>query len=119
MAKAPAKKKRGPDPWEPTAEERATVEHLTAQGFTQDQIAGVLKKSIDSLDRHCRDELDHGATRQQAKVAGALYKKAMKGDTAAIIWYEKTRSGRTDKQEVNLNGSIVTKIRRVIVDPAE
>lgn len=98
---APRKRKAGKHPggrprWEPTKEERLLVELAVAAGYTQEQIAEQLGKSIDSLQRHCRTELDNGAFRANVKVSGALYTKAMKGDVTAIIWWEKTRRGMKD-----------------------
>ena len=83
--------------WEPTALERAKIEVAAAMGWKQDQIARAIGVSIDSLERHCRKELDAGADAANLKVGGALYAKAMKGDTGAIIWWEKTRGGMADR----------------------
>lgn len=96
--KAPAKPKRpptapkrGPLPWEPTAEERRLVEHYVSIGFTQEQVALIMNKSVDSLDRYARHELDAGALKTGSKIAAKLYDKAMKGDTASMIFWLKTR----------------------------
>lgn len=96
--------KRGPLPWAPTDEERRLVEHYVSIGYTQEQIARLVGKSEDSLARHCRDELDLGALRVNAKVGGKLFQKAMAGDTAAIIWWEKTRMGFTEKRHLEHSG---------------
>lgn len=93
---AAAKNLGGRPKWEPTKEERLLVELAVGAGYTQEQIADHLGRSIDSLQRHCRTELDKGAMRANVKVSGALYTKAMKGDIAAIIWWEKTRRGMRD-----------------------
>jgi len=85
--------KRGPKPWEPTPEERRLVEHYAAIGYTQEQIAALLDKSPDSLQRHCRRELDLGALTVNAKIGGKLFQKAMAGDTASLIFWAKTRMG--------------------------
>lgn len=97
----PGQPKRGPLPWEPTADERRLVEHCVAIGMTQEQVALVLDKSVDSLDRHCRKELDSGALKTNAKVGAKLFDKCMKGDTAALIFWAKTKMGfrETSKTE--------------------
>lgn len=101
-AKAPARKKanrkagqpkRGPLPWEPTADERRLVEHCVAIGMRQEEVALVLEKSVDTLARHCRKELDSGSLKANAKVGAKLFDKAMKGDSACIIFWAKTRMG--------------------------
>lgn len=93
MVTTPAKKKRGTKPWVPTAAERNLVEHYVAIGYTLDQVAGLMDKSPDSLQRHCRKELDLGMLRVNAKIGGKLFNKAMAGDTAALIFWAKTRLG--------------------------
>ena len=85
--------KRGPAPWQPTDEERRLVQHYVSIGYTQPQIAALLDKSEDSLQRYCRRELDLGALVVNAKIGGKLFQKAMDGDTGALIWWSKTRMG--------------------------
>lgn len=84
---------RGPKPWEPTQEERRLVEHYVSIGYTQEQVAALMEKSVDSLDRHCRRELDLGSLAVNAKIGGKLFQKAMEGDTASLIFWAKTRMG--------------------------
>lgn len=83
--------------WQPTKEERLMVELAVGAGYTRAQIAKLVGKSVDSLERHCRDELDTGDLKAGTKISGALYSKAMKGDVAAIIWWEKTRRGLSER----------------------
>lgn len=117
MAKAPAKKpapkrkaKPGPAAWKPTEDERRLVEHYVSIGYTQEQVAALMETSVDSLDRHCRKELDLGALRVNAKVGGKLFQKAMSGDTTALIFWAKTRMGfkETSGLDINADGIDVT-----------
>lgn len=104
---APAKaapKKRGPPPWSPSAEERRLVEHYVSIGMTQEQIAIVMGKSVDSLDRHCRHELDAGALKVNAKIGAKLFDRAMNGDTACLIFWAKTRMGFSEKSRIEHSG---------------
>jgi len=98
----PGQPKRGPLPWDPTDEERKLVEHCISIGFTQEQTALVLDRSVDSLERHCRRELDVGKLKVDAKVGAKFIDKCMKGDTACLIFYHKTRRGwrETDRREL-------------------
>jgi hypothetical protein len=97
------RKKTGPAPWTPTEDERRLVEHYVTLGYTQEQIASLMGKSVDSLARHCRDELDNGALKVNAKIGGKLFQKAMSGDTTALIFWCKTRMGWKETSGLDLN----------------
>jgi hypothetical protein len=103
--RTPDQPKRGPLPWEPTQDERREIEHYTTQGYTQEKIAAIIGKTVDCLVKHCRKELDHGKDKVCARVGGKLYEKAMSGDVAAIIWWEKTRSGMKDTSRIEHTGA--------------
>ena len=99
--------KRGPAPWQPTDEERRLIEHYVSIGYTQEQIASLVGKTVDTLAKHCREELDLGALRVNAKIGGKLFQKAMGGDTGALIWWSKTRMGWSEKQFLEHSGALV------------
>lgn len=65
-------------------------------------MAALLDKSVDSLDRHCRRELDNGALNVNAKIGGKLFQKAMGGDTTALIFWAKTRMGWKETSGLDL-----------------
>ncbi len=86
---------RGPKPWEPTPEEIAKVRLYAGLGSTQEHIAAMIGKSVDTLTRNeaiCA-ALKEGKAETLAKVAGALVRKALSGDTASAIFYLKTQGG--------------------------
>ena len=86
---------RGPKPWEPTPDEIAKIRLYSGLGSTQEQIATMLGKCIDTLTRNERANaaLKEGKAETLAKVAGALVRKALNGDTASAIFYLKTQGG--------------------------
>ena len=84
---------RGPKPYEATDEQRKLVQHYAALGYTQPQICGLIGCSEPILREHYREELDNGALKINAQVGGKLFQKAMSGDTAALIFWAKTRMG--------------------------
>lgn len=84
---------------EPTAENRQRVESYSAVGIPQDDIARVLGIHPMTLRKYYRDELDNAATKANAAVGGKLYKKAMDGDTTALIWWTKARMRWSEKRE--------------------
>lgn len=106
--------------YEPNDEHRAMVEAFAVIGVSQDIMSKALGISRDLIERHYRKELDVSAATATAKVGGALFRKAMNGDTAAQIFWMKTRGGwrETNRTEVTgAGGGAITLIERVIVDP--
>lgn len=85
-------KKLGRPPHVPTDATRQTVQLHGMVGTRQEIIAEILGISVDSLQRHYRKELDLARDQANASVGGALYKKAMSGDTASMIFWLKTRA---------------------------
>ena len=87
--------KRGPKPWEPTDEEVAKIRLYAGLGSTQEHIATLIGKSVDTLTKNdrTREALAAGKAETLAKVAGALVRKALNGDTASAIFYLKTQGG--------------------------
>lgn len=100
-----APRKRGPKQWNPTPLERRTVERCMAIGFTVEQAAAVVGKSARTLERMCKAELEQGAAKVGAKIGGALIMKALKGDTAAQIFFAKCRLGWREKTAVEHTGA--------------
>ena len=101
-------------PHEPTEKTRAEVAALVSFGNTQEEIAGYIGISIDTLERHYRDELDNSVVRANAKVAAKLFRKAIDGDDikAQIFWL-KTRARWREKDE---NQTVSDKIVEAIID---
>jgi hypothetical protein len=78
----------------PTKEQRKLVKDLGAVGVPHDQIARKIGiRSPKTLRMHYRDELDLGSIEANASVAGALFKKAVGGDTCAQRFWLETRAG--------------------------
>ena len=86
-----SKRKSGPN-HRPTAATRKRVEQLSAVGIPQTDISAVMGIAKTTLIKHYRDELDTAAAKANAMVGGALYNKAIGGDTASMIFWLKTRA---------------------------
>ena len=112
-------KPNGNPVFKPTDEERKLVEQMCAVGIPQESIALVVRDGIDdkTLRKHFRRELDISKIKANAKVGGALFNKAMAGDTSAAIFWAKTQMGWKETQQIDTNIS-VNKIERIIVDPS-
>lgn len=82
------------------------VERMAGLGLTENMIAKILGISKSTLHRRKRDSeafaaaLEAGQARAQYQVSEALFNKALSGDLGSIVWWEKTRAGRTDRQTV-------------------
>jgi hypothetical protein len=92
-------------PFQPTDEQRRMVRSLAAYGTKQDDIAIILELSSRTVRKHFRKELDRGALEANNKVAQALFKKAIEGDTTSAIFWLKCRAGWRERGGLEL-GSV-------------
>lgn len=82
------------------------VEELAAQGLSQAEICRCIGISEDTLSRRKVDSaaiaeaIKDGRAKAASEVANRLYQMAISGDLGAIVWWEKTRRGLTDKQHI-------------------
>ncbi len=93
--------KRTKPPHEPTEAQRQLVQLHATIGTTHDQIARIMGIDAKTLRKHYRDELDLAMAKANATIGGALFNKAKAGDTAAMIFWMKTRARwrETDRPE--------------------
>ena len=77
---------------EPTDVTRMQVKTLAAVGMQQEHIATKLKISVDTLYKHYKEELALGTADANADIAKTLYQQAKSGNTAAMIFWLKTRA---------------------------
>ncbi len=101
--------------FQPTPEQRRTVEAMAAYGVREEEIAGSLGEAgIDpkTLRKHFRRELDIGATKANATVAQTLYKLATSGKhPGATIFWLKSRAGGKKPMLSNTVGRTVARSR--------
>jgi len=93
----------GRNPHEPTKASRDAVRLYAAMGTTQEDVARLLKIDVKTLHKYYREELDLGMLTASAQIGGALYKKAMSGDTTAMIFWLKTRAGFRELRHEKVN----------------
>lgn len=98
---------RGPKPWKPTEEQIKMIRLYSGLGSTQEQIAVLIGKSVDTMSRNetAKQALDEGRAETIAKVAGTLVQKALKGDTTSAIFYLKTQAGWKETHGVDMNAT--------------
>ena len=95
--------------FEPTEEQRKTVERATGVGLPQETICQLIVSErtgkpidVETLEKHFRFELDRGAAVANYMVLGTLYDKAINGDTTAAIWWSKARCRWRETREVEV-----------------
>ena len=90
---------------EPTDAQRQIVQLHATIGTPQTVIADILDIDPKTLRKHYRAELDQATAKANATIGGALFNKAKSGDTAAMIFWMKTRAGWREKQEIDHTSS--------------
>jgi hypothetical protein len=103
----------------------ARVEELARDGHTEANIARLLGVSQDTITRRKQDSADfadameRGRQAAHSEVSNALFRQAKRGNVAAIVWYEKTRRGFTDRVLQELTGPGGGPVQHADVTPAE
>lgn len=83
------------------------VQLHTLVGTPQPTLAKVLGMSTETLTKYYREELDTAKAQANASIAGRLYKKAMDGDTTAMIFWLKTQARWRETIDIsNEDGSL-------------
>lgn len=88
-------------PHEPTPTSRQLVQLHATIGTPQETIASILDIDPKTLRLYYRAELDHAMAQANATIGGALFNKAKNGDTAAQIFWMKTRAGWRERKEID------------------
>ena len=73
------------------------VRGFAAVGIPHEEIGAYLGCDPKTLRLRFREELDKSHVEANAKVAGRLFQKALEGDTAAMIFWMKTRAGWNER----------------------
>lgn len=97
----------GRPPFVPTDADRKLVRKLSGLGLPHNQIRMLVRGKgigLDTLVEHFRVELEEGKADTGWKIANALFNKAMKGDTTAMIWWTKTQMRWSETQKVEVTG---------------
>ena len=98
-------RKMGAKDHKATDENRRLVKMLAAVGARVDDIGTKLGISHDTVLNHYRQELEEGRIDANAQVAQTLFQQAKSGNTAAMIFWMKTRAGWKEKTTHELVGA--------------
>ena len=91
----------------------ARVEALAQAGHTDADIARQVGVHPQTILRRKQDSesfanaIQRGREAAHSLVSAALYNQALTGNVPAITWYEKTRRGFRDTQDVTSNGETI------------
>lgn len=77
---------------QPDQAQKRQVEAMAAYGIPEEDIARVVGIDPKTLRKHYREELDLGAVKANAQVAGFLFNSARNGNVTAQIFWLKTRA---------------------------
>jgi transposase len=90
---------------EPTEQSRVQVKTLAAVGIRHEDIAAKLGISADTLVKYYKQELDDGRVDSNAQIGKSLYEQAKAGNTAAMIFWLKTRAGWRETTRHEITGA--------------
>ena len=93
----------------PTDETRKLVRSLSAVGIKYVDIASKLEISDDTLVKHYKKDLEDGRTDANASIGQTLFQQAKNGNTAAAIFWLKTRAGWKETNAVEHSGEVGVK----------
>ena len=88
----------------PTEETRKLVRSLSAVGIRYVDIASKLDITHETLVKHYKTELDDGRIDANASIGQTLFQQAKNGNTAAAIFWLKTRAGWKETNTVEVTG---------------
>lgn len=76
--------RNGRPPWSPSIEDRLAVERMKYCGESEEAIARALKVDVDTMRKHCGEELANGYAQRRRQVIGKLFEQAEGGNMTAL-----------------------------------
>lgn len=89
----------------PTEETRKLVRSLSAVGIRYVDIASKLEISDDTLVKHYKKDLEDGRIDANASIGQTLFQQAKNGNTAAAIFWLKTRANWKETSGLEVTGA--------------
>jgi len=86
-----------PAPHKPTRRSRRLVKSMVAHGITKKGIADMLEMSEETLAKYYSRELETGLDEAVTVAARSLYRRGLKGDTAALTFWLRSRGKWKDR----------------------
>jgi len=92
----------GRKPHKPTDTNRQLISLHATVGTPRAIIADIIGIDEKTMRKYYREELDQATAKANATIGGALFNKAKNGDTAAQIFWMKTRARWRETNDLNL-----------------
>jgi len=89
---------------QPTDASRKLARTLSAVGITHEDIASKIEISSDTLVKYYKKELSDGRIDANATIGKGLFEQAKNGNTAAAMFWLKTRAGWKETQKLEMTG---------------
>ena len=96
-------------PHKPTDETKGNVRAMASCGVTQEDISKVIGIDSKTLRKYYREELDTSMIKANTVIAQSLYNQAKNGNTAAMIFWLKTRA-KWSETIINENHDMTPKV---------
>lgn len=76
------------------------VRKLAAIGCTHEEIASIVKCSVDTLTRRFLDDIEEGRNQGKSSLRRKQWEMAINGNVTMLVWLGKQYLGQTDKQAI-------------------
>lgn len=104
-------------PYDFTPEIRMKVSVLASNGVPQSQIADYFHVDVDTLKKHCKEELLKAKVEKNSKIGGMIYSKAIEEkDNSCLIFWAKTQMGWKETNTTEIVGDSANPIAITAVD---
>lgn len=98
----------------PLPEIATQIEKYASVGIGLEAISKLIGISPDTISRNYNDNYQNAIQKANGAIAGALYNKAMNGDTTAMIFWLKTRARWKETSHHEISGLDGSKLEWVV-----
>lgn len=109
---APSVPTKRPNGTHPDVKISQAITTMSLAGFSQADVARLMKISPETIHQHYHDEMVYGRQKVMAEVVGSLAQRAVAGSDTAAIWLTKTRLGWSEKSQIDLNANVEMTVHR-------
>lgn len=100
---------------QPTPESRKKVIGFTSSGFTQQQIADYFDLDSETIKKYYAEELKKTKMDKTSKLGGSIYRRGLKGDTKAAMFWLRTQAGWIEtKDKETDNAPLIAKLLEML-----